>query len=160
MEKSIRKGRGRVLLTINLMPALLPPLLGSCLKMHMDHLNLFSGLDKQTYALMEMAERHSFENIRGRIIWICSDSIHHDSTGVTLSSIPNHGNRGTSRHIASFSSESRWKIFHVLNVGTRMATFCMKEQIYGKVTGTGLYLWWAGAKRNKTGIIFRVGNRT
>ena len=31
----------------------------------------------------------------------------------------------------------------------------MKEQAYGKVTGTGLYLWWEGAKRNKTGITFR-----
>lgn len=66
---------------INLMPAFLPPLLGSCLKMHMDHLNLLSGLDKQTYPLMEMAERHSFENIRGRIIWICSGGIHYVSTG-------------------------------------------------------------------------------
>lgn len=38
-----------------------------------------------------------------------------------------------------------------------MTTFCMKEQVYGKVTGTGLYLWWAGAKRNKMGITFRIG---
>lgn len=143
---------------INLTPALLPPLLGYCLKMHMDHLNLLSGLDKQTYPLMEMAERHSFENIRGRITWICSDGIHYDSTGVTLHSISNHNNRGTSM---SFRSESRWKIFHVLNVGALMATFCMEEQIYGKVTGTGLFTCSGqGPKETKLVSFSGLGNLT
>lgn len=146
---------------INLMPAFLPPLLGSCLKMHMDYLNLLSGLDKQTYPLMEMAERHSFENIRGRIIWICSGGIHYVSTGVTLHSVPNHSNRGTSGHSMSFRSESRWKILCVLDVGALMATFCMKEQIYEKVTGKGLFTCdGLGPKETKLVSFSGLGNLT
>lgn len=122
----------------------------------MDHLNLLSGLDKRTYPLVEMAERNSFENIRD--IWICSDGIHYHSTGVTLQSIPNHSNRGTFRPSMSSSTGHRWKIFRIPQYwGTDGNILHERADLWESHWDRALYLWWAVAKRNKTGIIFRVG---
>lgn len=119
----------------------------------LEHLNPLSGLDKQASPPMETAEKNTPSRI--------SERRRSGPWAPTLPAVKTcfspHSKHKASRYSRSSNSGSRWKTFCFLNVGALMTTFCMKEQVYGKVTGTGLYLWWAGAKRNKTGITFRIG---
>lgn len=116
-------------------------------------ISIHSRLQKQTSPSMEMAERTLLLQCYRPIDLSCWQP--QWNSGDTLQSFPNHSNQGAPRYSRSLSSRGTWKTSHVLNVRALMATFCIKEQVYGKVAGTGLYLWWEGAKGNKAGIIFR-----
>lgn len=102
-----------------------------------NYLNPLFGLDQQAYPLMVTAER----NIPLRILETHGSvllALTMTALGDTLQSVPNHSDRGASSHSKSFSSGSRWTIFRFLNFRALMATLCVKEQVYGTVTGMGL----------------------
>ena len=88
---------------------------------------------------------------------ICSDGIHYDSTGGTLQSI---SNQTTKRPPGTAGPQLREQMENI--------PFPQCQGTDGNILHEGiglweshwdsiLYLWWAGAKRNKTSIIFRAG---
>lgn len=110
----------------------------------MEHFRLLSGLDSLAHTLVGRPQ-----SIRGP--WVCSGGTRHTSLRV--------GAGGTLAFLA---------IVIEVSAKTAQAVFSRCQGIGGDILHKGvgrreshwdraLHLWWAEAKRNKTGIVFRAG---